>query len=358
MKKVLSMILCLCILVPCLAACGGVHRDAEEDTVVFTDSAGREVSVPADITRVAPTGAVASMFLASVCPEYMVCVNTAPTDDQMKYLDPALAALPAAGQLFGSRGNMNLEALMSAGPQVIIDFGDTRNGIGGDLDSLQERTGIPVVFIESDLANMAEAFRMLGRLIPSRQERCETLAQYVKETVSLAVNTAKRIPEDQRLSVMYTTGASGLNTNAAGSSQAQIIELIGAANAVVVDDINGKDGGNLINMEQLFLFDPDVILFSPGSMYSAAAEDESWSKLSAVENGRYFEIPASPYNWMSNPPSMNMLLGIRWLGKLLYPEYYDIDIVSETRRAYALLWGYELSDEEIAALLSGSFMKS
>ena len=153
---------------------------------------------------------------------------------------------------------------------------------------------------------------------------------------------------------MYTTGVSGLNTNARGSVQAQVIPLVGAVNAVVVEDVSDKGGGNTINLEQMFNFDPDVILFTAGSMYADAAEDASWSQLRAVRNGDYYEIPNLPYNWMSSPPSLNMLLGIRWLGSLLYPEVYDGDLAAEVQRAYRLLWDYELTEEETAELLARS----
>ena len=76
-----------------------------------------------------------------------------------------------------------------------------------------------------------------------------------------------------------------------------------------------------------------------------------------MKEGQYYEIPALPYNWMSNPPSLNMLLGIRWLGNLLYPDVYDYDMVSEAQRAYRLLWNYELSDEESREMLVRSTLR-
>ncbi|MBO4832202.1 MAG: ABC transporter substrate-binding protein [Oscillospiraceae bacterium] len=356
MKKLLSLFLAACMLACLLTGCGikKAHIDPDVETVVFTDSAGRSVEVPADITRVAPSGAVATMFLASVCPEYMVCISSTPSRSQYEYLDKGLLTLPTTGQLYGSKSTINLESLLSAQPQVIIDLGDAKDGISRDMNSLQNQTNLPVVFIEADLPHMAEAFRMLGQLISSRADRCEELASYVEETVSLASERSAMIPEQERVSVMYTTGVSGLNTNALGSTQAQVIDLIGADNAIVVDDVSNKGGGNAINMEQLYNFDPDVILFTTGSMYGTAADDPAWSQLRAVKTGAYYEIPGLPYNWMSSPPSMNMLLGVRWLGNLLYPEYYDYDMAEEAMRAYRLLWNYELTREQAEAMLLNS----
>jgi len=358
-KRTISLLLLCAVCLTLLSACGSPKtavKDAGE-TVIFTDSAGRKVEVPSTITRVAPSGAVATMFLASVCPEYMVCIASTPSSSQYKYLDPSLLRLPTTGQLYGSKSTINLEALISAGPQVIIDLGDAKDGISRDMNALQKQTGIPVVFIEADLPHMAEAFRMLGKLLYGKTERCEELAAYVEETVSLARENAAKIPEGERASVMYTTGVSGLNTNAAGSTQAQVIDLVGATNAIVVEDISNKGGGNPINLEQLYVYDPDSILFTTGSMYSDAASDPAWSQVRAIREGRYYEIPALPYNWMSSPPSLNMLLGIRWLGNLLYPDIYDYDMAAEAQRAYRLLWDYELTDAEASELLAHSTLR-
>ncbi len=358
MKKISASLLLALLIISLFSGCGAEKSSsASGEAVIFTDSAGREVEIPKDITRVAPSGAVATMFLASVCPEYMVCISSTPASSQYKYFDPALLSLPTTGQLYGSKSTINLEALLSAEPQIIIDLGDAKDGIAGDMNALQEQTGLPVVFIEADLPHMAQAFRSLGQILSGKEARCAVLADYVDETLSLAAENAAKITDAERVSVMYTSGVSGLNTNSRGSTQAQVIELVGAENAVITDEVSNKGGGNTVNMEQVYVFDPDVILFTTGSLYGEAEADPSWSRLRAVQEGKTYEIPSLPYNWMSSPPSLNMLLGVRWLGNLLYPDIYDYDMLSEAQRAYKLLWNYELSDEEARELLSRSSLK-
>ena len=358
MKKRFACLL-LALLLLLLPACagGGTAFPAGTETVVFTDSAGRRVELPKDVTRVAPSGAVATMFLASVCPEYMVSIASSPASSQYRYLDPRLLKLPTTGQMYGSKSTINLESLLDAQPQLIIDLGDYKEGIAADMDALQAQTKIPVVFLEADLPHMAAAFRSLGQLLSGKEARCEELAAYVEETLALAAEKSALIPESERLSVAYTSGVSGLDTNARGSTQAQVLELVGAENAVVVEEVSNKGGGNPVNLEQMYLFDPDVILFTTGSVYGEVETDPAWSRLRAVENGSYYEIPCLPYNWLSNPPSLNMLLGVRWLGNLLYPAQYDYDMAAEARRAYKLLWNCELTEEETAELLSRSTLK-
>lgn len=331
---------------------------AEAETISFTDSLDRTVELPADITRIAPSGAVATMILAAIAPECMVTVNAAPSESQMAFLPANLADLPETGQMYGSKANLNLETLLSADPQVVIDLGDKKGDMVEDLDALQEQIGIPVIFIEADLPHMAAAFRTLGGLLSGKADRGEELASLVDRTTAMAEENAAKITDDMKVRAMYTTGEDGLGTNAAGSVQAQVLDMVGVENAVVVEDVSNKGGGNIISLEQLYNFDPDVILFAAGSIYDTVADDAAWSQLTAISTGKYYEIPGSPYSWLSGPPSMNMILGVWWLGNLIYPEIYDYDMAAMTQELYKTLWGYELTSDEVTALLANSTLKA
>ena len=66
-KRFFACLLALALLVGMLSGCAAKPSEtAAEPMVLFTDSLGRKVRVPASLTRVAPSGAVASMFLAVV----------------------------------------------------------------------------------------------------------------------------------------------------------------------------------------------------------------------------------------------------------------------------------------------------
>lgn len=330
------------------------ETESQPQTVSFTDGVGRVVEIPAEATKVAPSGAVATMLLAAIAPEYMMTVHSAPSKGQLAYLDARLAELPETGQMYGSKASLNLEALLASGAELIIDLGDKKGDMAADLDALQEQVGIPVIFIEADLAHMADAFRTLGSILSGKAVRGEELAAFVDETLTMAAENSAKITDEMRVSVLYTSGDDGLSTNAKGSTQSQVLELVGAENAVVVDDVSNKGGGNLINLEQLYNFDPDVVVFCKGSIYETVADDAAWTTLRAIGDGAYYEIPGEPYNWLSNPPSLNMLLGVWWLGNLLYPEVYDYDMAEKTQQLYQLLWGYTLSADEVQQLLANS----
>ena len=347
MKKALSFILLLSMFFTALFA-QGVQEEVKKETVSFTDSSGRVVEIPATIDRVAPSGAVATMFLSAFAPEKMCTVSGRPSSAQMAYLPEELASLPETGQMYGSKATLNLEELLASGAELVIDLGDYKDGIQEDLDALQAQIGIPVIFIEANMESMASAFRTLGKVL-SMEERGEALGAFVDETMAMAAENKGKIKD--KVSVMYATTSDGLGTNAKGSTQAQVLDIVGAENAIVVENVSDKGGGNQINLETAMMADPDVIIFTEESIYKEVSTLSGWKEMTAVKNGSYYMVPSMPYNWLGNPPSMNMLIGVWWLGNLLYPEYYSYSMVDKAREIYSLFWGYDLSVEEAETML-------
>ena len=377
MKKILALLLAA-VMVFSLAACGAATEtpaateapavteapaateapaeteapteETAAETITFTDSSGREVVLPANITKIAPSGPVATMILAAFAPEKLVCVGTSVSETQAAYLYEGIETLPVTGQLYGGKATLNLEELLATGAEVIVDLGDFKKSVADDLTALQEQTGLPCIFIEADLVHMADAFRTLGTIL-GKEERGEELAKLVEETMTMAEENSAKIAESDRVSVLYSSGSDPLGTNAEGSSQAQVLGIVGATNAVVVEDVSSKGGGNMINMEQLYNFDPDVVLVTDAAALEIIESETAWQELRAVKDGKVYTVPTEPYCWLSAPPSMNMILGVWWLGNLLYPEVYDYDMTAKAQEIYKTLWNYDLTVEEAEALL-------
>ena len=356
-RRTLALLLCLVMAASAMTGCGK-KIVIDGPTQTFTDSCGREVELPQTIDRVAPSGQVAQMVLATIAPDKLVGLSATPSSSQMKYMPEYFLDLPTFGQFYGSKSTLNMESLIAADPQVTFDIGDMKTGHKSDMNSIQKQTGVPTVFIETSLDKMADAYRTLGKLL-DREDRANEMADFIDETVTMAEENAAKIPESERKSVMYGTGTAGLACNADGSIQADVIDIVGADNAIVVEEkeLSNAGGGNTISMEQLYLYDPDVMIFTTGGPYSTLADSKEWSELTAVKNNEYYEIPGEPYNWMSGPPSVNRILGIWWLGNLLYPEYYDYDMVQVTMEFYSLFYGYDLTEEEARAMLANSTLK-
>ena len=330
--------------------------ETDGETFVFTDSTGREVELPRNIKRVASAGPLANIMLYAVKPEVIVGWSSKPSESAQKYIDEQYWDLPEYGGFYGSSADFNREALMASAPDVIIDVGEWDEEYKADLDALQEQVGIPVILIEANIDQNPAAYRTLGELL-GEEERAEELASYCEEVIAEAQEKAATIPEEERVRVYYGQD-DGLSTILSGTIHSQIYELIGAEIVVDADNAQVQQGGGTVSMEQLLAWDPDVIMFVDGSIYDTVADDPTWSALTAIQNGSYYEIPTEPYNWLGRPPGPNRMIGVRWLGNLLYPDLYDYDIEQEVKGYFSLFYRYELSDEEVEGLLANSTLKA
>jgi iron complex transport system substrate-binding protein len=67
---------------------------------------------------------------------------------------------------------------------------------------------------------------------------------------------------------------------------------------------------------------------------------------------RVFLSPKLPYGWIDAPPSLNRLMGVRWLARLLFPGRFVGDIRDATRDFYHQFYQVDLSGAELDALLA------
>lgn len=219
-QRILALFLALCLCLP-LAACGkkqGYDPLEGVQTRVVTDSAGRQVEIPADIRRVAPSGSTAQMILMPIAYDLLAGLASSPSTAQMPYFPEEVRDLPTFGQFYGSKANLNMESLIDARPQIIIDLGDKKDSIADDMDRIQKQTGIPTVFIEANLDDMAAAYRTLGDIL-NRSDMAESLARFIEKTVSMARENSAKIPVNQRLSVLFGTGSTALPATPPGRSR-------------------------------------------------------------------------------------------------------------------------------------------
>ena len=354
-KRLLALVLAL-VMSLSLFACGQKQQKDKTDdgtqtetTRVFTDSCGREVTVPADIRKVAVSGPLAQMVVFAIAPDRMVGVANAWDESAKTYFDAKYLELPLLGQLYGGKGELNLETLLAAAPDVVIDVGEPKDSIAEDLDALQEQTGIPFVHIDAYLASMDDTYAMLGDLLAMPNE-AQGLADYCR----YAYDKVKAIADSvEKVDLLYVTGEEGLNVIARGSYHAEVIDML-CNNLAVVDEPSSKGTGNEVDMEQILNWNPAAVIFAPGSIYSTVADNENGHTIPAIRDGRYYEVPMGPYNWMGFPPSVQRILGMQWMAKVLYPDAADYDMYETTQTYFQLFYHCDLTAEQYAALTAHS----
>ena len=330
----------------------GLCAGALAQTKAFIDDAGREVQVPTEISRIAVSGAAPQIVLYALAPEMFVGVADRWYASAEPYIPKEHLDWPYLGKLYGS-ADMNVEQLALLDPQVIIDMGEMKKGLVEDLNSLEEQTSIPAVFVRFALEDAPQAYRRLGELL-GREAQAQELADFCGRVYARAEAIMEKVG-DARRTVLYITGDKGHNVLAKGSYQAEVIDML-ADNLAVVKNPGSKGTGSEVSMEQIMLWDPEFIIFAPDSVYDEAATDGTWSLMTAIAGGNYVKTPQGPHNWLGSPLSVQQLLGLIWLPAVLYPEHCDYDVKAEIQAYYRLFYHCELTDAQYDALTAGAFL--
>ncbi|MCQ2566439.1 MAG: ABC transporter substrate-binding protein [Clostridia bacterium] len=269
---------------------------------------------------------------------------------------------PVLGDNSGKR-SMNPEEVIKAAPDFILHMADLHDGNLEKVEEMQAQLNIPIVIIDSDMNKMDETFRFIGALIGA-EEQAEKLATYTRTVIDDINAKAASIPEDQRVSVYYAEGEDGLQTDPEGSDHSRAFTAVNAKNAAEIEDFDAYYGRVTVSMEQIMEWDPEYVVFCPDDSIFAEGvasicqdlmdgkEVGSWNSLNAVKNNKFFEAPYGLANAIDRPATINLVYGYQWVGNLLYPEVFDYDMNKVTKEFYSLFYHYDMSDEEVAKLLS------
>lgn len=326
------------------------------ETREITDMAGRKVTVPAaeDIESVFSTGPVAAIFMYMVAPDKLLGWNYELNDVEKSIILEKYHDLPN----FGMGDAINYEAVIAANPTIALNCGKINDAMVSDCDALSKSLGIPVIAVDNELNNSAEAFRFMGELL-GVEDHAEELAEY-SEKIFTDIASLADIPEDEKVSVYFGNGEDSLETAPRGSQHAQILDAVNVTN---VADLELGDGSRVqISAEQLFAWNPDVIVVNgepkADKSGNSAAEDilsnPDYASLKAVQDNKVYGTPNAPFSWVDRPAGPNRLIGMRWLSAVVYPEYIKCDVNEEIREFFNLFYHVDLSDEQLENVLKGT----
>ncbi|GLK74791.1 iron ABC transporter substrate-binding protein [Methylopila jiangsuensis] len=312
---------------------------------VFTDAAGRRVEIPDAPKRVLPAGPPAAVLVYVVAPDLLAGWTRAPSADEKPFLRPEVRDLPAYGRLAGRGGTANLEAVLAAKPDLIVDVGSVDKTYAALADRVQAQTGVPYILIDGALAKSPETLRRLG-LALNRETRAGELATYADDALTSVAAGVARIPTEARPRVYYARGPDGLETAPKGSITVESLDAVGAVNVA-----EGGTGLARVSPEQILGWNPDAVVTIDQRFATRAKSDPVWSGIKAVREGRVYAAPAAPFGWLDAPPAVNRLIGLRWLARALYGGAFPGDLRAETKRFYALFYGVALDDARLDDLL-------
>ena len=308
------------------------------------DASGREVRPPAKVERVYAAGPPASMLVFAIAPDKLLGWTRAFRANEAQFVDARYAALPELGRLTGRGNTANVEVILKAKADLIVDAGSTGASLASLASQVQQQTGIPYALLDGRIEAMPASLRALGRLMGD-EARAEQLAAWYEKELAEAKQRAARAKTRPR--VYYGRGPAGLQTGGKGSINVEALEFLGAENVAA----EARPGLVAVPIEQILLWNPDVVLTTDPDFWRLAWEDPRWRAVSAVEKKQVFLSPHLPFGWFDFPPGPNRLLGIWWAGKLLYPAAFDVDLRAKVTEFHRRFYHREPTPAQLDALL-------
>lgn len=327
-----------------------------QETRTINDFLGRDVVIPAQVDRVICSGSGCLRLLVYLQGhDRVVGVDSAEkgglpfSGDARPYAvaNPGLSNHPLFGE-FRGHDNPELIAALDPQPQVILKTSAARDG---GIDTLQAKTGIPVVGLgygnlTHGRGEFDQTLRLMGQVL-GLEDRAETVIAYFNDLQADLQQRAAAIPPDKRPST-YIGGLAQRGGHGFVSTEPSYAPFVFLKAHNVAGDL-AKDGENAshatVSKEQILIWDPQIIFLDISTTRLQAGAngleqlrtDPAYQALSAVHAGNVYGV--FPYNFYTlNFESV--FANAYFIGTVLYPEQFaDIDPMAKA--------------EEIAVFLNG-----
>lgn len=323
------------------------------DAKTVTDMLGRQVTVPANPRSIAAVDSFAAQIcvMSGAGDRVFGVPGGVMSSVLLKELYPGLSSVE---RLTGD--SINVEALAAGGVDVVFvkESSYAKEGEMSKLDQL----GIPYVVIGYETVDeQIAAIGLVGSVCGGAAEgKAGELANYYRKTVALVDERTAKIPQDERLSVYHTINAE-LSCDGAGSLGEDWIARCGAVSVSAIEPATGGQGDYYATLEQVYNWNPDAIICSSADTSREIEKDKRWEGMAAVAKGQVFTLPVSVSRW-GQRGDPETFLAMLWLGKTLYPSYYeDINLQQTVTSYYHDIFGLDIDGATWKQILTGKGLR-
>ncbi len=316
-----------------------------QSEITVLDQSGHSVTIPQPIETIVSVHGIGTYYVYTLgggdrlVIAYYVGVKTlSNVPESMLRWEPRLPDIL-------SFGDPNVEELVASGTQLVLADASQHEPVAEQLREL----GIPVVLYRAETPEaLMEAIILTGTILGSdAEERAAAFISDFDRIVDAVAADVATLDEHDRVRVLFI-GTSLTKAISGDMYQSYLIEAAGGIS--VTRELFGS--WNEINLEQILLWNPEVIVIPPYGLIQPAdiLENPDWQTLDAVRSGRVHRMPRiiAPMD----TPVPESLLGIAWMAKTFYPELATLDLAEEVVRFYTDYYQFALTDEEIGLLAS------
>lgn len=324
----------------------------QENKITVVDYLGRKVEVPEKVEKIgclyAFSGHVAAMLGEGS--KIAAVVDGLKRDKLMGELVPEIknAAVPVTS------GAINIEELLKAKPDVVFVKSDTA-GNKGETEKL-DKSRIPYLVV--DYKNMKEQqyiIEMIGKAIGA-YEKAKKYTEYYQASIEYVRKRTADIPANRRVRVYHSVNEA-TRTDNKDTLPADWMQAVGVINVSVDQNLKLLEDKYFASLEQIFLWDPDIIMANELGVADYIMNNSQWHTLRAVKSKKVYQMPNGISRW-GHPGSLETPLALLWAAKTVYPEKFaDLDIKLETKKYYKEFFNLDLTDETVSQILSGNGMR-
>lgn len=334
------------LLLKALASCGllttfGSKLWAMDKSLVFPFG---QLPPTNQIHRVLSAGAPADMLLLALVPEKLLGFSTFKIPQDNLFFSQNVQNLPKLGRLSGRASTLSIEQLLALKPDIIIDSGSITDTFRSLAKRITALTGIPYLLVDGKLSDSPEQIRQVGSAL-GVAERTPPLAKMAEKILTDARTFSST--QGKPLRFYAARGAKGLETGLAGSLHTEVAELLGLESVVKQD---GRHGLGQVSMEQLLLWQPDIVLTHDKSTHQYILTNRQWRGINAVRQQQVLYYPRFPFGWLDAPPGINRLLGLRRLHAHFDPKI-RAGLMADTQTFFKLFFHSTLSNASYQQLI-------
>lgn len=349
-----------CMLTGCA---GNVSKLAEnEASVTITDHNGNQVTLPANIERIAvcdilPLPSVLSVFFDSA--DKIVAMSPASMSAaESGLLSELYPEILKADTSAISGTEVNTEELMKLNPEVVF-----YNAATTQLGESLRKAGFNAVAISVNKWNydavetLNQWIELLSEIFPeAANNRASQVRTYSEEMLTFIKERTDVLTEEERarLFFLFQYSEDSIVTSGNNFFGEWWAEAIGATN--VAAELT-EDNSVKVTLEQVYSWNPDIILMTnfttyyPEALYDNAVGGYDWSGIEAVNDNRVYKMPLGMYR--SYTPGVDTPITLLWLAKTVYPELFsDVDVTEKTREYYHDVFEIELSKAQAQSIFA------
>lgn len=370
MKKFTAVLISLCLGAASLTGCqtgtagaaGNVSGGQDSGirtsgTVTITDHAGNQVEIPREVNRVVvtdilPLPSIITVFLGSG--EKIVGMNPASMSAaKTGLLGELFPDILNANTEFMNGSDINMEELMKLEPDVVF-----YNAGSKDMGEALRSAGFAAVAVSvnkwdyDSIETYDQWVALLSQIFPEKGDTADRVSQYSQKVYEDIQKRVSGLKDEERKNILFLFNYSDTTMITSGRKFFGQFwcDAVGGRN--VAEDVAAENSNAVINMEQVYTWNPDVIFITnftpaqPEDLYENAVGQDDWSPVKAVQDKNVYKLPLGTYR--SYTPSTDTPMTLLWMAKQVYPDLFeDVDITKEVKDYYKTMYGVELNDGQV-----------